>query len=86
MTGVSQSIENPGLVILPGANGDQTDLISGFWWMRLMMAHGPEYWHKHKVRVTRHGKVYRRFRDWKTGAMITRRYRFAPRRNLMEFV
>src|SRR6516162_2005349 len=65
---------NPGLVILPGANGDQTDWINGLWWMMLMMDRGPEYWRKHKVRITRDGEVYRRLRDWKTGAMVTKRY------------
>jgi hypothetical protein len=27
---------NPGLVIVPGATGDQTDMISGLWWMMLL--------------------------------------------------
>ena len=77
---------NPGLVILPGANGDQTDMISGLWWMMLLMNRNPEQWRKQKVRITRDGEVYIRRRDWRTGAMVTQRYRFARRGNPMEFV
>jgi predicted nuclease of predicted toxin-antitoxin system len=77
---------NPGLVILPGANGDQTDMISGLWWMMLVMNRNPDQWRKQKVRITRDGEVYIRSRDWKTGRMVTRRYRFARRSNPMEFV
>jgi predicted nuclease of predicted toxin-antitoxin system len=39
---------NPGLVILPGANGDQTDMISGLWWMTQLMDCNPELWSKKK--------------------------------------
>jgi predicted nuclease of predicted toxin-antitoxin system len=77
---------NPGLVILPGANGDETDMISGLWWMTQLMDCNPELWTKTKVRITRDGEVYVRGRDWRTGAMVTRRFRFARRRNAMEFV
>ena len=77
---------NPGLVILPGANGDQTDMISGLWWMMLLMSRNPEQWRKQKIRITRDGEVYIHSRDWKTGAMVTRRYRFVRRSKPMEFV
>jgi hypothetical protein len=85
MIGASEH-RNPGLVILPGANGDQTDMISGLWWMMLLMNRNPEQWRKQKIRITRDGEVYIHCRDWKTGAMVTRRYRFVRRRNPMEFV
>jgi predicted nuclease of predicted toxin-antitoxin system len=77
---------NPGLVILPGANGDEADMISGLWWMMLLMDRNPDQWRKHKVRITRDGEVYIRSRDWRTGGMVTNRYRFTRRRNPEKFV
>jgi predicted nuclease of predicted toxin-antitoxin system len=76
---------NPGIAILPGANGDQTDMIRGLVWMMLLMNRSPEQWRKQKVRITRDGEVYRRLRDWQTGGMVTKRYRFTGRQ-AMEFV
>jgi predicted nuclease of predicted toxin-antitoxin system len=49
---------NPGVVILPGANGDQRDMIRGLLWMMLMMRRDPKIWLKSKVRVTRDDNVY----------------------------
>jgi predicted nuclease of predicted toxin-antitoxin system len=77
---------NPGLVILDGANGDQTDMIRGLVWMMLLVSHNPQQWQKQKIRVTRDGEVYIRRRDWTTGAMIIRRYRFTGRQRALEFV
>jgi predicted nuclease of predicted toxin-antitoxin system len=77
---------NPGVVILPGANGNQTDMIRGLWWMSLLMSRGPEQWRKQKIRITRDGEVYTRLREWNTGAMVTRRYRFKRRGPMEEFV
>jgi predicted nuclease of predicted toxin-antitoxin system len=67
---------NPGVVILPGANGDQTDMIAGLIWMMLMMRRDPENWLKCKVRITRDGNVYVKSRRRQTGAMHTDHYRF----------
>jgi predicted nuclease of predicted toxin-antitoxin system len=77
---------NPGLVILPGANGDQTDMISGLWWMMLMMDRDPDLWRKLKVRITRDGEVYIRCRNLRTGAFATSHYRFTRRSTPMEYV
>jgi predicted nuclease of predicted toxin-antitoxin system len=77
---------NPGVVILPGANGNEIDMLRGLWWMTLLMRRGPEQWLKQKVRITRDGEVNTRFREWKTGAMVTHRYRFNRRRPMEEFV
>jgi predicted nuclease of predicted toxin-antitoxin system len=77
---------NPGVVILPGANGDQTDMIRALVWMSLLVGRGPEQWRKQKVRITRDGEVYTRFREWKTGAMVTKRFRFNRRGPMEEFV
>ena len=65
----------PGLPILPGANGDQVDMISGLAWMMQMMNRGPENWQKRKVRIRRDGHVYVKSRHWSTGAMVTTHYR-----------
>jgi predicted nuclease of predicted toxin-antitoxin system len=77
---------NPGLVILPGANGNQTDMIRGLVWMLLLMRTNPLQWQKQKVRITRDGEVYTRFRDWRTNAMVTKRYRFTGRDRALEFL
>jgi Domain of unknown function (DUF5615) len=67
---------NPGLAILPGANGDQSDMINGLVWMKMLMDRDPEQWQKQKVRITGNGDVYIKFRPWRTGAVETRHYRF----------
>lgn len=77
---------NPGVVILPGANGNETDMIRGLFWMSLLMGRSPELWRKQKVRITRDGEVYTRFRVSNTGAMVTKRYRFRRRAPMEEFV
>jgi predicted nuclease of predicted toxin-antitoxin system len=77
---------NPGVVILPGANGNERDMIRGLWWMSLLMVRSPEYWRKQKVRITRDGEVYTRFRNRQTGAMVTTRYRFKRHGPMEEFV
>jgi hypothetical protein len=67
---------NPGVVILPGANGDQTDMINGLTWMTLLMRRNPEHWIKRKVRISRDGDVYIKSRLRRTGAMHTDHFRF----------
>jgi len=76
---------NPGVVILPGANGDERDMIRGLLWMLQLMERAPEQWRKQKVRITRDGDIFTRLRDWTTGAVVTKHYRFTGRR-AMEFV
>ena len=77
---------NPGLVILPGANGNQTDMIRGLVWMLLLMRTNLLQWQKQKVRITRDGEVYTKLRDWRTGAMVAKRYRFTGRHRALEFL
>jgi predicted nuclease of predicted toxin-antitoxin system len=67
---------NPGVVILPGANGDQTDMINGLTWMTLLMRRNPEHWIKRKVRISRDGDVYIKSRLRRTGAIHTDHFRF----------
>lgn len=70
---------NPGVVILPGADGRQTDMIRGLVWMLWLMERDPENWRKQKVRITPDGEVHIRCRDRTSGAMVTQRYRFTGR-------
>ncbi len=67
---------NPGVVILPGANGDQKDMLNGLLWMTLLMRRNPEHWLKSKVRITRGGDVYFKYRRNRTGAIHTDHFRF----------
>jgi hypothetical protein len=53
--------------------------------MMQLMERGPEQWRKQKVRITRDGDVYTRLRDWRTGALVTKHYRFTGR-GALEFV
>jgi len=76
---------NPGVVILPGANGNEDDLIRGLIWMMWLMKKDPERWRKQKARITPAGEIYMRFRLRDTGAMVTQRYRLGGR-DAMEFV
>jgi hypothetical protein len=75
---------NPGLAILPGANGDQSDMVRGLVWMKWLMDRDPEQWQKQKVRITRDGDVFIKLRHWRTGAMATSHYRFT-RKGAMEW-
>jgi predicted nuclease of predicted toxin-antitoxin system len=67
---------NPGIVILPGAEGDQTDMISGLAWMTGIMDRDPEMWLKRKVRITRDGNVYIKSRRRRTRVMEIAHYQF----------
>ena len=62
---------NPGVVILPGANGDQRDMLIGLLWMMRLTRQGAEHWLKHKIRITRDINVYIKYRSKKSGAMVT---------------
>src|SRR5215472_12221870 len=76
---------NPGLVILPGANGDRTDMISGLWWMMLLMNPSPEQWRNKRSVLRATGRSISAVVTG-TGAMVIRHYRFVRRRNPLEFV
>lgn len=76
---------NPGVVILPGANGNGEDMIRGLFFMMKLMNKNPDQWRKQKVRITRDAEIYIRFRNFETGAIATKRFRFTGR-GVMEFV
>jgi len=60
-------------------------MIRGLVWMMQLMNSDPEQWRKQKVRITRDGDIYTKLRNRRTGAMMTRHYRFTGR-GAMEFV
>jgi hypothetical protein len=76
---------NPGLVILPGATGDQTDMVRGLVWMMLLMDREPQTWLRVKVRITRDGDVFIKRRRMQTGTLSIRHYRFTGQ-GAIEFV
>lgn len=76
---------NPGIVILPGAKGDQVDMINGLIWLLQLMDRDPGTWRKKKVRITRDGDVYVKGR-LRTGVYTTRHYRITNKQHDLQWV
>ena len=66
---------NPGVVILPGADGNNEDMYRGLVWMTWLVTRDPGRWRKRKVKITRDGDGFIKGRYQTTGAMTTDHYR-----------
>ena len=66
---------NPGIVILPGADGDQTAMGTGLAVAVRVFGYGPKTWTKTKTVVSATGEVSMRHRQSDAGSLTTSRYR-----------
>jgi hypothetical protein len=66
---------NPGVVVLPGARGDQYAIAVGIRIGLSIFGHGPDVWRKTKSEITAGGEVIIRGREADTGRMVSTRYR-----------
>lgn len=66
---------NPGIVVLPGAAGDQQAMAVGVITALNVFGFGPRMWTKTKATVSPTGEMTIRRRDFDTGKIESRRYR-----------
>ena len=66
---------NPGIVILPGADDDQTAMGTGLAAAVRVFGYGPKIWTKTKTVVSATGEVSMRHRMPASGSLMTSRYR-----------
>ena len=66
---------NPGVVVLPGGDGDQRAMIMGLAVAISVFGHGPQTWRRSKSRISPTGEMTIRSRDRSTGAVTSTRYR-----------
>ncbi len=66
---------NPGVVVLPGGDGDQRAMIVGLAVAITVFGHGPQTWRRSKSTISPTGEMTIRSRDHSTGAMTSTRYR-----------
>ncbi len=69
---------NPGVVLLPGSQGDVVALVEALRWTMSIVGEFREIWRKSVVQITGAGEFIVRGREMETGAVTTRRYRMAP--------
>lgn len=69
---------NPGVVILPGSQGDVVALIEALRWTLSIVGEFREVWRKAVVRIGADGEFVVRSREVETGVVTTRRYRMVP--------
>jgi Domain of unknown function (DUF5615) len=67
---------NPGVVVLPGAAGDDEALVEALYYAMLLTERDPDAWVGTKMTVQADGEVWLRQRRAETGALETTRYRF----------
>ena len=66
---------NPGVVVLPGGDGDQHDMAVGITIALTEFGQGPDTWMKTKSIISPKGEMYIRRRNGDSGKMETTRYR-----------
>lgn len=72
---------NPGVVILPGADGDQRAMGVGLATAIQVFGQGPALWRKSKAVISGEGEMTIRRRDVDSGKMTTTRFRMTRGRN-----
>jgi predicted nuclease of predicted toxin-antitoxin system len=66
---------NPGIVVLPGANGDQRAMRIGLATAVLLFGQGPKLWRKSKAVISAEGEITIRNRSADSGRIEATRYR-----------
>jgi len=66
---------NPGVVVLPGGDGDQDAMLGGLRTALEIFGRGSDMWRKSKTVVTANGELTMRFRDPSSGRIRSARYR-----------
>jgi len=65
---------NPGIVVLPGGDGDVSALVESIQWMLSIVGGFRELWRRAKVEIGRDGQFTVRVREADTGRVTSRRY------------
>jgi predicted nuclease of predicted toxin-antitoxin system len=66
---------NPGVVVLPGGEGDEEALVRALYFAMLLVEQNPTAWAGTKITAQADGEVRIKQRHAETGAMETRRYK-----------
>ncbi len=72
---------NPGVVVLPGGDGDQNAMGVGIGTVLAVFGAGPSIWEKTKTAISPSGEMTIRRRNFETGKIETTRYRMTGKGN-----